>query len=208
MDYFNLSEREKQRSFALRRDRLFHRVLSFLANKGMTPNQLSLAGLACLVAACFLPPKYHIAIILLLLLYCLFDAVDGGLARLTGKASEGGSLVDIVVDQAGPVLLSAAAVVHFGSHPVWAVLFSNSYIAFIALVLYANDKNIEIGIFLRVKYPFYIAYGLSALFGTDIVNVFMGLSSVYYIAMIFVLLGRIYEFYKIKTTTEMNDAAK
>jgi phosphatidylglycerophosphate synthase len=208
MDYFNLTEREKQRDFALRRDRFFHRILNFLANKKITPNQLSFAGLICLIAACFFSPKYYIAIILFLLLYCLFDAIDGGLARLTEKASEGGSLVDIVVDQAGPVLLSAAAVVHFSSNPVWAVLFSNSYIAFIALILYANERNIEIGIFIRVKYFFYVMYGLSVLFGMDLVNIFMGLSSVYYIVMIFVLLGRVYEFYKIKTTAEMNDTKK
>jgi phosphatidylglycerophosphate synthase len=195
MDYFNSSEREKQRVFAQKRDAFFHPILVFLASKRVTPNQLSLASLACLVLACLFSVKYFILVAIFLLFYCLFDAVDGGLARLTGCASEGGSLIDIVVDQAGPVLLSVASVVHLSSHPVWAILFSNSYIAFIALAVYANQKDINIGLFLRLKYPFYAIYVISFLLNNDLVTLFMIASSVYYVIMIFVALRRIYSFH-------------
>ncbi len=58
----------------------------------------------------------------------------------TGRAHSGGSLVDIVADQLGVVVLPMAAVYHFGIDGVVAVLFSTAYVVFIVFAVYANEK--------------------------------------------------------------------
>jgi hypothetical protein len=109
---------------------------------------------------------------------------------MTGKTSEGGSLVDIVVDQAGPVIIAAASTLHIPTLPALAVLFSNAYLITIGLILYANNSKIEIKFTVfRIKYVFYIAYALSFIIKFDILSYFMGLASVYYVIIIVVFLN-------------------
>jgi phosphatidylglycerophosphate synthase len=196
VDYFNPSEKQAQLNFATRRDAFFKPALIFLRRINITPNHVSLIGFLCLIGACIFPAGNFWSVSTLIALYCLMDALDGGMARLTGAANEGGALVDIIVDQAGPVLLSAAAIVHLGTNPVLAVLFSNFYIAFIALAIYANEKGINIGFFVRVKYVYYAFYGASFFFDYDLLTAFMAVFSVYYFLTGFFAIGKIYRFYR------------
>ncbi|MDR1109498.1 MAG: CDP-alcohol phosphatidyltransferase family protein [Deltaproteobacteria bacterium] len=199
MDYFNETERAGQLRFAGKRDKFFRPLVDRAIGWGMTPNQMSALGVLLLVAGAACPTGYYPAMMLLVSLYVVTDGLDGCMARVQGKTSEGGSLVDIVVDQAGPVVISAAAAWHLHSSALLAVIFSNSYIVFIGLFLYANGINIKFKRkFFRVKYLLYITYALSIIIKYDLMNWFMGLGSIYYIVSLLVVLNRIYRFYEEK----------
>jgi phosphatidylglycerophosphate synthase len=190
MDYFNETERDSQLRFAAKRDRYFKPIVTKFIQWNITPNQVSAMGMVLLLGGAACPGSLYPLMMFLVLLYVISDGLDGCLARKTGKTSEGGSLVDIVVDQAGPVIIAAASTLHIPTLPALAVLFSNAYIITIGLILYANNSKIEIKFtVLRYKYLFYIAYALSFIIKFDILSYFMGLASIYYIIIIVVLLN-------------------
>jgi phosphatidylglycerophosphate synthase len=163
----------------------------------MTPNQMSLVGVLLLLAGAACPPSYFPAMMLLVSLYVVTDGLDGCMARVLNKTSEGGSLVDIVVDQAGPVIIAAAAAMHIQSNGSLAVIFTNSYLVFIGLFLCANSLKITFKRkFARIKYLFYITYALSLIIDYDLMTWFMGLGSIYYIACVIIVLNKIYKYYE------------
>ncbi|KOR28071.1 CDP-alcohol phosphatidyltransferase, partial [Achromatium sp. WMS1] len=108
MDYFNTKERKQQHSFALLRDHLFSPLVQFMVWLGITPNQLSILGVIFLFFAAIIPPSQVWFITFCIFLYILFDGIDGPLARSIGSDHDGGSIVDMVVDHMGIIVLSAA----------------------------------------------------------------------------------------------------
>ncbi|MDR2199896.1 MAG: CDP-alcohol phosphatidyltransferase family protein [Deltaproteobacteria bacterium] len=192
MDYFNSKERESQKKFASKREKIFHPLVERLAVWKVTPNQVSAVGFVLLLGGAACPASYFPLMMILVILYVVTDGIDGPLARRTGRESDGGSLVDIVIDQAGPVVLAASYTLHMPSVPAFAVLFSNSYVIAIALVVYANGKNIPMNFTVfRVKYLFYMAYALSFIIKFDVLSFFMAAGSLYYCVLIYVLLRTI-----------------
>jgi phosphatidylglycerophosphate synthase len=198
MDYFNDRERKGQLNFASRRDKFFAPLIKKLAAWKVTPNQVSVIGLVLLLGGAACPTNYYPLFIVLVGLYCISDGIDGGLARRTNKVSEGGSLVDVVIDQAGPVVLAASYTYHIPSCiPAFAVLFSNTYLVSIALVLFSNGNHIPIKFtFFRVKYIFYIFYCASFILKIDMLSWFMAIFSLYYTILIYMLLKNIYRHYE------------
>lgn len=192
MDYFNEKERAKQKKFAAVRDRIFAPVVALLVRYNVTPNQVSMAGVVLLLAACLVPAGLPVLIALGVGLYVLCDGVDGPLARAQGRSHSGGSLIDIVADQLGVVFLPAAACHHFGAWAPGMVVFASFYLIFIALVVYANGINVPLRGFIRTKYFFFGLYVLSAFMQTDYVTYFGTASGVYYMIETFLVLRRIY----------------
>jgi hypothetical protein len=89
---------------------LAHRLALALARTPVTPNAVSLAGGACIVAAGLLYtrlPSPHAVLLGLLahLAWHVLDGADGELARRTGRASPIGELVDGAADYLGHLLL-------------------------------------------------------------------------------------------------------
>ncbi|MEA3334473.1 MAG: CDP-alcohol phosphatidyltransferase family protein [Chloroflexota bacterium] len=84
-------------------------VARFFQRLGVTPNQLTIIGLmlqavvAVVIALGYLPLAG-----ILLVLFSIFDAFDGTLARMTGRASTFGSFLDSTIDR------YAEAIVLFG----------------------------------------------------------------------------------------------
>jgi CDP-diacylglycerol--glycerol-3-phosphate 3-phosphatidyltransferase len=75
-------------------------VARFLSRLGLTPNSVTLLGLAVAgVSAYLLSIGYMWAGGVVLLLSGLFDLFDGALARATGRASSFGALLDSAVDR-------------------------------------------------------------------------------------------------------------
>ncbi|MSQ11662.1 MAG: CDP-alcohol phosphatidyltransferase family protein [Dehalococcoidia bacterium] len=75
---------------------------SLFARLGVTPNQLTLMGLGVAGVAAFLAAEgWFLAAGLVLLGSGVFDLLDGALARLTGKVSPFGAVLDSVVDRVG-----------------------------------------------------------------------------------------------------------
>ncbi|MBI4367841.1 MAG: CDP-alcohol phosphatidyltransferase family protein, partial [Candidatus Omnitrophica bacterium] len=81
--------------------RLFVRV-------GFSPNGITLLGLALSLLTClfFIWTKNAVAFGFLMIVWGLFDAVDGAAARITNKVTKFGSYLDAICDR---VFESAAA---------------------------------------------------------------------------------------------------
>ena len=90
--------------------RLSRRLAKRLVPTGISPNMVSVAGFFCLIAAAFaftrmIWPANALAGLGFMLLWHVVDGADGDLARMTGRASATGELVDGVCDYAGNVFL-------------------------------------------------------------------------------------------------------
>lgn len=192
MDYFTAKERERQKSFAAKRDRLFAPLVDRLRRAGISPNQVSLIGIVFLVLACLFPPASYALAGLGIILYVICDGIDGPLARSSGKAHSGGALVDIIADQFGVVMVSAAAIQHLGAWGPVMVLFSAAYMLFIALAVYANELQLKVGLVIRSKYPFYVLYVICLYLRLDWVTYFCGGFALYYFVVSFLALRKIY----------------
>jgi phosphatidylglycerophosphate synthase len=192
MDYANKEERKAQRAFAAIRDKVFSPVIGLLLKIGVTPNQVSLAGVAVLALTCLLPASQVVMAAGGMALYVLFDGIDGPLARRLDIAHAGGALVDIIADHMGVVFLSAAAIYHVGAWGPAMVVFACAYLLFIGLVVYANALGIALRRFVRIKYVFFLLYLGSLYFERDLVTYFCGLCAVYYLVELFEALRRIY----------------
>lgn len=89
------------------------RLAQLLRPTGVTPNAVSFLGLVAIVAAAgayswLTWPVGALAGLLLHMSWHVLDGADGDLARMTGKASANGELVDGVCDYAGHVVLYIA----------------------------------------------------------------------------------------------------
>jgi phosphatidylglycerophosphate synthase len=89
------------------------RLARLLRPTGISPNMVSVMSLLCLVAATIAFtrmawPANALAGLVCMLLWHIFDGADGDLARMTGKASATGELVDGVCDYAGNIILYVA----------------------------------------------------------------------------------------------------
>lgn len=97
--------------------RLIHplssRLVDILAPTPVTPNQVSIAGLAAAVAAaaCLIAlanPWRALAAFACLFAWHVLDGADGALARRTGRSSPVGELIDGVCDHAAQILVYVA----------------------------------------------------------------------------------------------------
>jgi len=85
---------------------LANRLVRPLARAGVSPNALTLVGfLAMLVVACVLAAGHERIGGLLLLPVALLDALDGALARSTGKTSVFGAFFDSTLDRFAEIAL-------------------------------------------------------------------------------------------------------
>jgi CDP-diacylglycerol--glycerol-3-phosphate 3-phosphatidyltransferase len=88
----------------------------------LRPDDVTIAGfLLHFVVAYFIIIDDFVPAAILLVIFGLFDTLDGELARLQGRASVRGALLDATTDRLKEVILySAAAVVLLNSHPLAA----------------------------------------------------------------------------------------
>lgn len=187
MDYFNHNERIKQKEFAAFRDKILKPIILFFVKYGISKNTASFIGVLFLLIACITNPyKYWWIVFFGLFLYLFFDAIDGGIARYTKTANENGSIVDIICDQLGVVLLTASSMYFYETNNIASLIYANSYIAFIILVVYLNQRNVKTFPFLRVKYVFYGLYLYNVFVDFNVLNMFIFLFGLYYFFMFFV----------------------
>ncbi len=86
------------------------RLARLLVPTPVSPNMVSVLSLLCLIAAAFAFtrmawPQNALTGLLFMLLWHIVDGADGDLARMTGRASATGELVDGVCDYAGNVFM-------------------------------------------------------------------------------------------------------
>jgi phosphatidylglycerophosphate synthase len=103
------------------------RVLDRLSGGKLTPNMVTWFGFLMHVPIAFLiATEHNVWAAVLLFVFGLFDTMDGELARLQKRESDGGGFLDAVTDRMKEVLLyiGAAYALLGSSHPkmaVWAV---------------------------------------------------------------------------------------
>ncbi len=147
----------------------FNRCADALNRKGITPNQLTLAGGALsLLAGIFFSSSGLFTGALVMLLAGICDAVDGALARLSGKASKFGAFFDSTMDRFADGFLLAGLTLHFFNQdePFW-MWVTLSFLIFSFIVSYAKARaenfieKCSVGMFTRETR--YAAIGIGAL---------------------------------------------
>lgn len=104
------------------------KVLNNISGGRITPNMVTMIGLlAHIYIAWLIASGSFIWAGVLLIIFGLFDAVDGALARVQGTSSKTGMLLDSVTDRLKEVILYAGiayAIIASGEvyYAVWAVL--------------------------------------------------------------------------------------
>lgn len=195
MDYFSEGERAWQRRFAGWRDRRLRGLTAGADRIGLTPNMLTATGVVCLGVGALIGPRMPVVATVLLLLYVLFDGLDGALARAQGRSHAGGALVDMAADQMGPVVIAAAAAHWLAVAPAVAVLFAGSYLYMITLTVLANNRGVALPPLVRVKYFLYLGF-VVLLFAPAPwqpgLTWFMGVATVYQAGVSWILIRRLY----------------
>ncbi len=115
---------------------------------GLHPNVVTVAGLLLTaVAAWFLACGRWRAGGVILAVGGLLDAVDGALARASGKASPFGAFLDSTLDRVGEALVYFGLVVYYLRHgPDVGVLLSYGVIVFSMLISYARARAEGLGV--------------------------------------------------------------
>ena len=115
---------------------------------GLHPNVVTVAGLLLTaVAAWFLAYGRWRAGGVILAVGGLLDAVDGALARASGKASPFGAFLDSTLDRVGEALVYFGLVVYYLRHgPDVGVLLSYGVIVFSMLISYARARAEGLGV--------------------------------------------------------------
>lgn len=102
-------------------------VLNIVTRGKLTPNSVTIVGLlAHIPIALLIATKHPIWAAGLLLVFGLFDALDGALARLQGRTSTGGMLLDASTDRMKETLLYTGIAAFFvtngqANYAAWAV---------------------------------------------------------------------------------------
>lgn len=192
---FSPTEAALQARFARWRQRAFAPVLRVLTAAGITPDMLSVLGIAAVLLVPFgftHAPGWAVAAYAL---HLVFDGLDGSLARHTGTASATGAYVDVVTDHlAFIVSILVLQWMHIGD-PFWALLYAVSYALLVVHVVVLNARGTPPALpVLRTKYVLFL---LIVLLAYDVVDVrwldrFFMVFGAYYAAMtgVFVLMLR------------------
>lgn len=119
------------------------RVLNKVSRGKITPASITLTGLfAHVIIAMYIGSRHFVIAGLLLIVFGLFDALDGELARLQHKESSAGMLLDASTDRMKEILLYMGIAYAFiamdrSGWAVWAVAASGASI----LVSYVKAKG-------------------------------------------------------------------
>jgi CDP-diacylglycerol--glycerol-3-phosphate 3-phosphatidyltransferase len=93
---------------------------AFIHRFGITPNMLTLTGLAGnIVAAVFLSQGSFLVAGLIILIVGPLDALDGALARLRGEPSPFGGFVDSVTDRYSELFIFGGLMLHYLQRGEW-----------------------------------------------------------------------------------------
>lgn len=147
---------------------IFNSFADMLNRRGVTPNQLTLAGVVLSFFAGVLFAESSLFVGgLVMLLAGICDAVDGPLARLSGKASKFGAFFDSTMDRFADGFLLAGIVLHFFNQdePFWISVTLGLLIAsFVVSYSKARAENFvekcSVGIFTRETRYAAIGFGV------------------------------------------------
>ena len=137
---------------------------------GITPNMITLAGVAGSAAAAWLIIEERLLIAgIVFLAFSALDFVDGAVARATGQATPYGALLDAVLDRVGEALVLAACVWYFAERGEdlqagfgYAALFGSIAVSYVRARGEALGVATREGLFRRQERVLLLGIGLLA----------------------------------------------
>lgn len=138
---------------------LLNRIASILNAIGITPNLVTILGILGHVFCAIMIANGNFKIGAgLLLLFGLFDAMDGSLARFQQKESEFGAFLDSVSDRISEIFIFLGILFYFISHEsfsgsflVLVSAFSSFLVSYIRARAEAVGVDVRIGLLTRVE---------------------------------------------------------
>ena len=138
---------------------LLDAIAGFLLKIGLTPNAVTLFGVAFSAGVAVLLALGHITWGgILMVLAAPMDALDGSMARLSGKVSNFGAFLDSVTDRYSEMIILAGLLVYFiGQSNMTAILLIFAAAVGSILVSYTKARaeslgyNAKVGILTRVE---------------------------------------------------------
>ena len=146
-----------------KKDRALLPLASALAKAGVTPNQVTVAGLVISLFAAGMAALGHLhAGIALFFIGACMDALDGSLARATGSCTDRGRYLDSVCDRSSELAFLAGAVV--GGSPPSALLVAAGSLALLLARTMVHSKGLrsDVAWFSRPERLVFIIIGLLA----------------------------------------------
>ena len=139
----------------------------FFQKQGITPNQLTLGGLALTFLTGWIYASGHFFLGgIFLIISCLGDMLDGPLARLTGKTSKFGAFLDSTVDRYADFFLFGGLALHFAKNDQagWFILTLGIILgAYVTSYAKARAENLiqdcSVGVFERPERIIALALG-------------------------------------------------
>jgi len=127
------------------------RVAALIARTGATPNTLTLLGFfGMAVAGVFCAGGSFFAAGIMVAASCIFDALDGALARATGAASVFGAFFDSFLDRYAEAAVYAGLLVHYaGAGTAWGVEAAFAAAIGSLMVSYARARAEGLGVACR-----------------------------------------------------------
>lgn len=134
-------------------------IAAFLNSTGLTPNAVTLLGLAGTTAAAYLLSQGKMTIgAIVLFLFVIVDAFDGTMARLRGESSDFGAFVDSVSDRYAEFITFGGLLYYFLSQENYpGVMVTFAATAGSVLVSYVKARaegvgfTAKVGILTRVE---------------------------------------------------------
>jgi CDP-diacylglycerol---glycerol-3-phosphate 3-phosphatidyltransferase len=105
--------------------RLAPPLARLLSKTGLTPNAVTVTGfIMALGAAALIVTGHNLAAGIVVLAAAIFDMLDGALARLTGKTTRFGAVLDSTLDRLSEaaLLLALAYVFAVNGHALWSLI--------------------------------------------------------------------------------------
>jgi phosphatidylglycerophosphate synthase len=191
LNYFGDAEQETIERFGAWRTRWLRPLLALLTALKVTPDFLSLLALLAALGAGVALRLSPVTAAVLLALHVALDGVDGSLARYQHSASNRGALLDIVVDQAGVVVVCLATIGFQLLPPFWTAWYGLSYIAMIAFIVWLNALCGSVPLVIRSKYLFYVLFFLDRFLSLALTPAFLAFFALYNTAMVALLFRRV-----------------
>ena len=148
---------------------------AFLNKIGLTPNAMTLLGLAGHIGAAYLLARGEMlwgGVVVMVM--GPFDALDGTMARLRGKTSRFGGFLDSVVDRYAELFLLGGLLFYYSSQQLWLpVILVYVAAAGSVMVSYTRSRgetaNFKVTAGLMTRVERYIVIVLSLLFNKPII---------------------------------------
>ncbi len=161
-------------------------IAAFLSRLGVSPNVVTVSGfLLTLIVAAFVAEGFFLWGALLMIVAAGADAVDGTLARTTGKVSKFGAFLDSTLDRFSESVIYLALVIYYLQNgTTWEVLLAFIAIVSSMLVSYTRaraegvDVECKVGIGTRLERLVILWIGLATGYVTVAVTIIATIATI------------------------------